>query len=116
MAMTNNFPHAEKAIVMTPCEPHELVRGQEQCLLERVGAVLDRQSVTLDLRNVTRIDAAGIAALIALYRLAQKAGTQFVITHAAPRVAGILALVGLDEILFHHDPEADRPRCNPVAA
>ena len=68
------------------------------------------------MRYVTRIDAAGIAALIALYRTAENAGTRFVILHATPHVAAILALVGLDRILFSHDEEVDGSRLNPVAA
>jgi anti-anti-sigma factor len=114
--MQNDFPHAADALVMTPCEPHELVRGQEQCLLERVAPMLENQSVTLDMRYVTRIDAAGIAALIALYSASQKAGTQFVIVHAMPRVASILTLVGLDSILLAHEPDVDASHMNPAAA
>ena len=116
--MKNESSHAGigEAMVMTPCEPHELVRGQEQCLLERVAPALESQDVTLDMRYVTRIDAAGIAALIALYRTAEKAGTRFAILHATPHVAAILSLVGLDRILFSHDGEVDGSRFNPVAA
>ena len=116
--MENESSHAGKreAMVLMPCEPHELVRGQEQCLLERVAPAIASQDVTLDMRCVTRIDAAGIAALIALYRAAEKAGTRFVILHATPHVAAILALVGLDRILFSQEKEVESSRLNPVAA
>ena len=109
--MKSKFANPEETVLMTPCEPHELVRGQEHCLLERVAPVLQRNNVTLDLHNVERIDAAGIAALISLYRKALDADHEFTIIHAAPRVASILRLVGLDAILLSHDgilSEADQ--------
>lgn len=84
-------------------EMHELVRGQEQCLVERLTPVVRQQNVTLDLRHVERIDAAGIAALISLYGSAQRAGNEFAVANAAPRVAEILRLVGLDHFLLSHD-------------
>lgn len=105
--MNNMSTHPPETILMAPCEPHELVRGQEQCLLERVGPVIERNNVTLDLHNVQRIDAAGIAALISLYRKALDAGHEFTIIHAAPRVATILALVGLDDVLLSHGAMAE---------
>ena len=54
----------------------ELVRGQEQCLVERLTPLVREQNVTLDLHNVGRIDAAGIAALISLYGAAKRAGNE----------------------------------------
>jgi anti-anti-sigma factor len=81
-------------------DPAELVRGCEQCLLERITPLVRQQSVSLDLERVQRIDAAGIAALISLYRSAVESGHRFSISNASPRVAGILALVGLDRILM----------------
>ncbi len=81
----------------------ELVRGEERRLLERVAPLVRSQSVSLDLRSIKRIDAAGIAALISLYRNASEAGHTFSIAEASPRVAQILALVGLDKILMSHN-------------
>lgn len=78
----------------------ELVRGSEQRLLERVAPLVLRQCVSLDLGSVKRIDAAGIAALISLYGSAREAGHLFTVTNASPRVAQILALVGLERILL----------------
>ncbi len=111
--------NTQETVLMTPCEPHDLVRGQEQCLLERVTPVLKVQNVTLDLQHIARIDAAGIAALISLYRTAQNAGHEFTIIHATQRVAAILALVGLDAILQSHHPAQDEqavPQFHPAAA
>ena len=78
----------------------ELVRGNEQRLLEQFTPVVRRQCVTLDLQFVQRIDAAGISALISLYRSAHEAGHRFAVSNAAPHVAEILALVGLDGVLL----------------
>ena len=98
---------------------HELVRGQEQELLERLTPLVRRQSVTLDLAYVERIDAAGIAALISLYGSAHNAGHEFTIVHACTRVAEILALVGLDRILIAPDavpcPQAEECFAAPAA-
>lgn len=78
----------------------ELVRGQEQSFLERWGPVVRRQSVTLDLAPVERIDAAGLAALVALYCDACKAGHNFSVARPGRHVREMLALVGLDRILL----------------
>ncbi|MGA8044235.1 MAG: STAS domain-containing protein [Terracidiphilus sp.] len=101
--MNSKFANPQETVLLTPCGPHELVRGQEQCLIERVAPVLQRNNVTLDLHNIERIDAAGIAALISLYRKALDADHEFTIIRAVPRVASILTLVGLDGILLSHD-------------
>jgi anti-anti-sigma factor len=83
----------------------ELVRGQEDKLLERLTPLVRDQSVTLDLKQVERIDAAGIAALITLYRLAGEAGHSFAVANASPRVEEILGLVGLERILASQNAE-----------
>jgi anti-anti-sigma factor len=81
----------------------ELVRGNEECLLARLSPLVRRESVTLDLGQVKRIDAAGIAALISLYGRACETGHCFSVTNPSPHVAEILALVGLDRILLSHN-------------
>ena len=81
------------------CECTELVRGKEPLLLERVMPLVRRQTIVLNLQKVTRIDAAGIAALIQLYCAAREAGHGFAVSHPSPQVAKILVLVGLDGIL-----------------
>ena len=78
----------------------DLVRGNDRRLLDRLTPLVCRQSLSLDLSSVQRIDAAGIAALIALYRAAHEAGHRFTVSKTSPRVAKILALVGLDHILL----------------
>lgn len=81
-------------------EMTELVRGSDQDLMLRLSPLVRQQDVSLDLRDVERIDAAGIAALISLYGTAREAGHSFTVANASARVAEILALVGLDRILL----------------
>jgi len=83
----------------------ELVRGNEQLLLERLQPLVRRQHVTLDLAHVARIDAAGLAALITLYCDACQAGYRFGISNPSPHVRGILAIVGLDKLLVPQNME-----------
>ena len=88
----------------------ELVRGNEQLLLERLQPLVRRQQVTLDLAHVARIDAAGLAALITLYCDACQAGYRFGISNPSPRVREILALVRLDALLVsQHATEVPSP-------
>jgi len=77
----------------------ELVRGNEHLFLDRLQPLVRRQSVTLDLENVERIDAAGLAALVTVYCDARQAGHDFAILNPSHHVTQILALVGLDRIL-----------------
>jgi anti-anti-sigma factor len=83
---------------------HELVRGEEQRLVRELQPVVREQSVTLDMRHIERIDAAGIAVLISLYGEAHLSGHEFAIINASPRVVEILELVGLDRILISGEP------------
>lgn len=61
--------------------------------------VVERQSVLLDLESVERIDAAGVAALLALYCDARRAGHSFTVRHPRRHVREVLSLVGLERIL-----------------
>ena len=78
---------------------NELVRGNEQQLLDRLQPLVRRQNITLDLAHLARIDAAGLAALITLYCDACKAGYRFTIVKPSHHVREILALVRLDALL-----------------
>ena len=90
----------------------ELVRGNEQGLLARFAPLVRRQSVTLDMSSVERIDAAGIAALISLYAGAYEAGHCFTVVNPSPHVAEILTLVGLERILVSRNVVL-RPHSGP---
>jgi anti-anti-sigma regulatory factor len=94
----------------------ELVRGNEQPLLDHLMPVVRHQSVSLDLRSVTRIDAAGLAALITLHCEACKAGHTFTVAHLTRQVAEILQIVGLDKILVAQDAEALTDPCLQLQA
>jgi len=97
----------------------ELVRGSEQELLGRLQPLVRRQNVTLDLENIERIDAAGLAALITLYCDACQAGYRFAISNPSPRVREILALVRLDTLLESQNAEEIpyfRPELQETAA
>jgi anti-anti-sigma factor len=83
----------------------ELVRGNEQQLLERLEPLVHRQNVTLDLAHIERIDAAGLAALITLYCDACKAGYRFAIVNPSHHVREILDIVGLDALLVSQNTE-----------
>ncbi len=80
--------------------PDQLVRGEDTGLVEHLKPMVQDRSVTLDLSSVERIDAAGIAALVSLYRNAREAGHSFSLTNVSGRVAQILRLVGLDKYLL----------------
>ena len=88
----------------------ELVRGNEAQFLERIAPLVRVRPVLLDLCGVERIDAAGVAALITLYRTACEAGRRFGVMNPKPHVAEILALLGLDRVLMGGETEAER-RC-----
>ena len=84
---------------------HELVLGYERDLVARVAPLVRGQSIALDLAPISRVDAAGIAALVELYSIACEAGHDFCILNAAPHVAEVLRVCGLDRILLSHDVE-----------
>ena len=82
------------------CRLKKLVRGNEKCLIERLLPLVRSRSLVLDLNAVERIDAAGISALICLYRSASDAGQRFAVINPSPHIAQVLALFGLDKILI----------------
>lgn len=118
--MSSNLYNMTATVAIPASEPGartELVRGHEQWLLEMVAPLVRQQSVSLDLSGVERIDAAGIATLISLYRCAHDAGHFFAVCNASRRVTEILSLVGLDQMLIsryvihnsHSDIKFERP-------
>jgi anti-anti-sigma factor len=111
MATCNNNPvRSEKAL--RTCSQTEIVRGSEGCLVDEMTPLVRRQDVSLDLSPVERIDAAGIAALISLYRLAEESGHRFSVNNVRPRVYELLALVGLERVLVSHNASfADNSGC-----
>ena len=90
---------ANEALEMEAGEPMEWVRGNDGELLPRLSPLVREQSLLLDFSQVRRIDAAGLAVLIALYREASAAGNSFAIVNPTPHVAEILSVVGLYRVL-----------------
>jgi anti-anti-sigma factor len=107
------FQAADPANLNEPADLNELVRGQDVLLLKHVGPMVRERSVALDLAGVERIDAAGITALVALYRSARESGHRFTLTNVSARVQQILAMVGLDRYLLSHNAlrNAHCPSC-----
>ncbi len=101
--MNCTLSEMNEAMVVTPPDMTELVRGNDQRLIDRVSPLLSERSVTLNLKSIDRIDAAGIAALISLYGIARNAGHVFTVCNVTARVAEILTLVGLESVLMSHD-------------
>src|SRR3974390_2577255 len=98
---SNNTMRSEKAV--RTCALTEIVRGNEGCLVDEMSPLVRRQDILLDMSPVERIDAAGIAALISLYRLAEESGHRFSVHNVTPRVYELLALVGLERVLVSHN-------------
>jgi anti-anti-sigma factor len=100
MGVLSNTEVVSAYKTLDPGEVTELVRGNEQLLLERILPLVREQSVILDLRRVERIDAAGLASLIRLYCAARDTGHNFSVANPSPRVAQFLSLVRLDGLLI----------------
>jgi len=88
-----------------PAKMNELVKTNAQFLLDCMLPLVREQNVTLDLRGVTRIDAAGLAALIRLYCAARETGHRFGVRNPTAHVAEFLALVRLDGLLVSSPAE-----------
>jgi anti-anti-sigma factor len=101
--MSTTYYESKEAMVVARAEMTELVRGDEQRLVQRVAPLLREKDVALDLHKVDRIDAAGISALISLYSSARSAGHEFSVCNVSERVGEILSLVGLEPILVSHN-------------
>jgi len=84
------------AVIAVECE---LVRGTEDRIIAELTPRVKLESVALDLSQVERIDAAGIASLITLYCTAIEAGNDFYVVSPSARVLDMLRLVGLEAIL-----------------
>ena len=108
MTMTDlNRNDAQVFPVRSAMKLTELVLGHERDLVARVAPLVRKQSIALDLAEIERVDAAGIAALIELYTIACKAGHGFCLMNATPHVTKVLSICGLDRILLSHDMVKD---------
>lgn len=115
--MTSTLNWIDDELLIELADLRDLVRGRDRALIDRLTPLVRRQNLALDLSHVQRIDAAGIAALISLYGSARDTGHNFSVINPSPRVAEILAIVGLDRIHQSHNtgvfsqyrPEENRP-------
>jgi anti-anti-sigma factor len=98
---------AEVFPVQSTAKITELILGNERDLVARVAPLVRGQSIALDLSQVERVDAAGVSALVELYSTACLAGHDFCILNAAPHVAEVLAVCGLDRLLMSHNVAQD---------
>jgi anti-sigma B factor antagonist len=55
--------------------------------------------VVVDLSHVTFCDSTGLGAIVGLDRLANPAGAGFSLRSPAPRVAAVLAMTGVDQVV-----------------
>lgn len=106
-SIRDTHPIRESAVRVAPKGINSLVRGAETSLLDQLMPLVRREPVWLDLGCVERIDAAGIAALITLYRTAHEAGRCFGVINPTPHVREILTLVGLSRFLLSDDLERE---------
>ena len=88
------------------CRLKKLVRGNEKQLVDRLMPLVCSRSLVLDLNAVELIDAAGVSALIDLYRGACEAGQRFTVVNPRPHVAQVLALLGLEKVLMSQHAES----------
>jgi anti-anti-sigma factor len=103
LVMTTLMERASNAIVVVPEKMTELVRGSDQRLVGEIEPLVQAEDIILNCARIERIDAAGIAALIALYGSAQNTGHSFRVCNVRKHVREVLALVGLDRILVDCD-------------
>jgi len=101
--------------VKTPEQVTELVRGCDLALVACVEPLVRSNHVTLDCKAIERVDAAGIAALITLYSIAQESGHTFRVCNLKTHVEEILVLVGLDRILVSRENCRDEYPCPDFA-
>jgi anti-anti-sigma factor len=80
--------------------PRALVRGGEKDLFSQALPALDHGDVTLDMREVELIDAAGLGMLVILHHAAKQAGSRLAIANPRPRIHELLQLTRLDSILM----------------
>lgn len=77
----------------------KLIRGCESAFVDQLLPRARQQSLRLNLSAVSQIDAAGIAALIALYRACGESGHQLTVVQPSEHVHELLHLVGLEHLL-----------------
>jgi anti-sigma B factor antagonist len=57
------------------------------------------REMVIDMSEVTFCDSTGLGAIIGLYRLANTAGASVILRSPTPRVAAVLAMTGVDQVV-----------------
>jgi anti-anti-sigma factor len=104
---------AEESVVI--CTEDVLVRGHEQSLLDELLPLVAKNDVALSLERVQKIDAAGLGALVTIYRLAREVGHTFRLIKPSRIVRGVICAVGLESALMYHNVNRE-PHSGPLAA
>lgn len=99
-----------QSLIATVAVNYELVRGTEDDVLNELTPRVRKESLAVDLSQVERIDAAGIAVLITLYCTAIESGNSFFVVNPSARVLEMLRLVGLESILVPVQPHSGASR------
>ncbi|MGY1835782.1 STAS domain-containing protein [Blastococcus sp. SYSU DS0510] len=89
----------------------EFVREHSHHLVEALAALVgtEHRRWTVDTRQVTLCDAAGLRALVTAHHLARRQGCALVLDRPSPVLHRLLVLVGLDELLEVHADRAAPP-------
>lgn len=83
----------------------KLIRGCESAFVDQLLPRAQKESLQLNLSAVSQMDAAGIAALVALYRASSESGHQLSVVQPSEHVHELLHLVGLEHLLItENDP------------
>jgi anti-anti-sigma factor len=107
--MSTVMERTRQAIVTAPDGMTELVRGSDLRLVRHMEPLVRAQDVVLNCAAIERIDAAGIAALIALYGCARNTGHSFRVSNIRKHVSEVLTLVGLKHILVECTADWNSP-------
>jgi anti-anti-sigma factor len=83
-----------------------LVAGPEVCALRDAVllAELHFDLLVVNLRDVEKLDAAGLSALVFAYSTAKAFGARFRLAAVSPRIRKVLAITRLDTILLQSEP------------
>lgn len=81
----------------------KLIRGCESAFVDQLLPCARKVSLQLDLSAICQIDAAGIAALVALYRASSESGNRLTIVQPSQHVHELLHLLGLEHLLVAED-------------
>ncbi len=109
--MTLTHDAAGQRLILSPTEGL-MAGGPAEQFEERVQRLLrdGYKHLLVDLRNVPRIDSAGVRALVRGYTTAQRVGASFSLLGPTPHVLSVLQVARLDTVFTIYDSIADARR------